>query len=70
VHRKLVETIGAETDLAAVGPREAADHVEKRRLARAVRSDEARDRAFADGQRATGQRFDAAEPLGDADDGE
>src|SRR5207245_10430603 len=68
VRRQAVESIGAETDLATVGGREAADHVEERRLARTVRSGEARDRAFADGQRAARERLDAAEPLGDAGD--
>src|SRR5439155_18566825 len=66
VGRQPVETIGAETDLAAVGPREAADHVEERRLARAVRTDETRDRAFGHGKGAAGEGLDAAEPLGDA----
>jgi hypothetical protein len=70
VRGKPVETIGAETDLAAVGGREAADHVEERCLARAVRSDETRDRTFADGERAAGERRDAAEALGDAGNGE
>src|SRR6059036_4224539 len=60
VRRQAVESIGAETDLATVGGREAADHVEERRLARAVWSDEACDRAFTDGERTTGERFDAA----------
>jgi len=67
---KPIEAVGAETDLAAVGGHEAADHVEERGLARTVRSDEARDRAFADGERAAGKRLDAAEALGDAGDGE
>jgi len=70
VSGKPVETIDAEPDLAAVGGHEAADHVEERGLARAVRSDETRDRTFADGERAAGERLDAAEALGDAGDGE
>jgi len=70
VSGKPVETIDAEPDLAAVGGHEAADHVEERRLACAVRSDETRDRAFADGERAAGERLDAPEALGDAGDGE
>jgi len=70
VRRESVEPIGAETDLAAVGGREAADNVEERRLARAVGADEPRDRAFPDGERAAGERLDAAEALGDAGDGE
>src|SRR2546422_166203 len=70
VRREPVEAIGAEPDLAAVGGHEAADHVEERRLAGAVRSDETRDRAFADGERAAAERFDAAEALGDAGDAE
>ena len=70
VGRQPVETIGAEADLAAVGPREAADHVEERRLARAVRTDETRDRAFGHGEGAAGEGLDAAEALGDAGDGE
>src|SRR5438876_610424 len=65
-----VEPIGAEADLAAVGRREPADHVEERGLAGAVGSDEARDRAFGDGECASGERFDAAEALGDAGDGQ
>src|SRR6266850_7010002 len=70
VRREPVEPIGAEPDLTAVGGDEAADHVEERRLAGAVRSDETRDRALADGERAAGERFDAAEALDDAGDGE
>jgi hypothetical protein len=65
-----IEAIVAQTDLAAVGWCEAADHIEERRLARAVRSDETGDRALADGQRASGERLDTAEALGDPGDGE
>src|SRR5262249_55750098 len=68
VRRQAVETIGAQTDLAMVGGREATDHVEERRLARAVWSNEARDRSLGDRQRAAGERFDAAEAFGDAAD--
>src|SRR5439155_3054889 len=70
VRRESVEPIGAETDLAAVGGCEAGDHVEERRLARAVRPDEPGDRTLADGERAAGERFDAAEAFGDAGDGQ
>src|SRR5262249_57270133 len=70
VGRQPVEAVGAETNLPAVGPREAADHVEERGLARAVRPDEAGDRAFGDGERAAGERLDAAESFGDAGDAE
>jgi len=65
-----IETVGAETDLAAVARREPADHVEERGLAGAVGSDEARGRAFGDGECASSERFDAAETLGDAGDGQ
>jgi hypothetical protein len=65
-----IETIVAEPDLAAVGRRQARDDVEERRLARAIRSDETGDRALADGQRASGERLDTAEALGDPGDGE
>ena len=66
VRGQAVEPVGAETDLSAIGRREAADHVEERRLARAVRPDEAGDRAFGHAERAAGERLDAAEALGDA----
>src|SRR5262249_54948709 len=69
VRGKPVETIAAEPDLAAVGRCEARDHVEERGLARAVRSDEAGDRALAHGERASGERLDAAKALGDPGDG-
>jgi hypothetical protein len=70
VRREPIEAIVAEPDLAAVGRCQARDDVEERRLARAVRSDETGDRALADGQRAPGERLDAAEALGDPGDGE
>src|SRR5262249_54509325 len=59
-------TLPAEADLAAVCSRQTADHVEERRLARAVRSDESGDRALPDRQRAAREGQHAAKALGDA----
>jgi hypothetical protein len=70
VRGKPIEALVAEPDLAAVGRCEARDDVEECRLTGAVRSDETGDRALADGQRAPGERLDAAEALGDPGDGE
>jgi hypothetical protein len=70
VGRKPIEPIDAEADLTVISGRETADHVEERRFPRAVRADEARDRAFADGERAAGEGFEAAEAFGDVGDGE
>src|SRR5262249_33744809 len=55
-----------EADLTSVRPREARDQLKERRLAGAVRADEAHDLAVSDGQAGTGQCLHAAEALGDA----
>jgi len=68
VCREPLDPISVEPDLAAVGRSEPADHIEERGLASAVGTDETRDRALADGERAAGERFDAAEALRDAGD--
>src|SRR5262249_15596776 len=65
-----VEPLVTEADLAAIRSDEAADHVEERRLASAVRPDQTGDRSLADRERAPVERLDAAEALGDPCDGE
>src|SRR5579883_171865 len=60
--RQALDRAPGETDLAAVQPFEAADHVERRRLAGAVRPDQADKLALADRKVERLDRDDAAEP--------
>ncbi len=58
--------IAVERELAAVWPIDAGQHIEQRRLARAVGTDQAVDLAVVDGERDVGQRLHATEALADA----
>ncbi len=61
VRRLAQERLAVELDLAGVGPVEARDDVERRRLPGAVRTDQPRDLAALDVERDTVERDDAPE---------
>ena len=63
-----VQLAVAKCDAAFVGHQEAGDHVEDRRLARAVRTDEAGDAPLLDGEAAVPQGVQSAEPMIEAGD--
>ncbi len=64
LHRR--ERLALEHEFAAVRRIDAGQHVEQRRLAGAVRPDQAVDLALTDVERHVGERLHAAEPLADA----
>src|SRR4029450_10931717 len=62
VRRSSEQALAVERDLPRVGLGEPRDHVERGRLPRAVRPDQARDLALLDRERDVVERDDAAEP--------
>ncbi len=64
------DILAGEGDRAAIGPVEAGDHVEERRLARAIRADQAGEAALGDGDVDAIEDADAVEAAGEAGDGE
>src|SRR5205085_3062903 len=70
VRRHADDRRAAKADVAAVGMDEAGDEAERRRLARAVRTDEADDRPLLDRERQVLHGLEPAEALGDAVDDE
>ena len=67
LHRRTRQFLALAADRAGAGLVEAREHVEQRRLAAAVRADQAVHLARAQGERYLVERADAAEVLADAD---
>ena len=65
VRRRREQALALEAELAGVRPVQARDHVERRRLAGAVRADQPDDLALADVERDVVERDDPAEAAGD-----
>jgi hypothetical protein len=65
VRRQARQRLSAQADLARVGPVHTGDHVQQRRLARAVRSDEGVDFAGAHVQIHALERGQSTKPQGD-----